>query len=257
LNPLLDADGDIGAASGSDTGVDTASAAGEQSQGEQQTGEQQQHEIKDEKDFASALKAREEQIRAKLEQEYTPYKAHASSVERIAKEAGFATVDDYLKAVDDQLRARKAEEEAKRMQVDPETYNQFFAPVHSELQQTKQQLQQLQQAALERQIRAEYDRLKGQYPDFESVQDAVFDLAGKRNLPLEDAYKLVSYDSRIAAAKQEAEQQVLANVTGRDAKQVLPGSDKGSGVTFDPANMSLKDIEEISRRVQRGERISF
>lgn len=262
-SPLLDAEGDIGAASGDGaassepssvaTGDDTpaegiAPAAASGSEGGEGTPDVTQQES-----FATRLK----QEREKIEQEYQPHRQRADRVEQIAKAAGFANVDDYFAAVDNQLKERQAAEEAQRLGLDPETYNQFFAPVRDELSQTKQELAKLQQADLERQIRADYDRLKSQYPDFAEVENQVWELATERRLPLEDAFKLVSYDARIAAVKQETEQQVLANVTGRDQKQVLTGKDKGGQAALDPGNMSLSDIEAISQRVQRGERITF
>lgn len=261
LSPLLNADGDIGAASEQGVAnteppsvvVDTEVSVDGNASSTASKGGTATPDVTQQESFATRLKAERE----KIEQEHQPYKKQATRAEQIAKAAGFANVDDYFEAVDAQLQERQTAEAAARMQVDPETYKQFFAPVHTELSQTKQELARLQQSDLERQIKADYDRLSTQYPDFKEHEDKVWVLATERRLPLEDAYKLVSFDSRIAATKLETEQQVLANITGRDNKQVLSGKDQGANTALDPNNMSLSDIASISARVQRGERITF
>ncbi|GKU76848.1 hypothetical protein [Paenibacillus sp. L3-i20] len=257
LSPLLNADGDIGASSDlgdsetssvetdvetSDTGIDPESVT-----------EENTPDVSQQASFASRLKQESE----KIEQQYQPHKQRSERFEQLAKAEGFSNVDDYFDDLDRQAKERKAEEEAYRLGLDPETYNQHFAPVKNELSQTKQELARLQQSDIERQIKADYERLSAQYPDFKDHEDAVWAMATERRLPLEDAYKLVSYDSRIAAARQETEQQVLANITSRDQKQVLSGKDQGANTAIDPSNMSLSDIASISARVQRGERITF
>ncbi|MEF2243973.1 hypothetical protein [Paenibacillus sp. IITD108] len=259
MTPLFNADGDIGAASeGADivteqSSVETGAESPADGSAPAAASSGSSVDVTQQESFATRLK----QEREKLEQQYQPAKQHASRVEQIAKAAGFPSVEEYLDAVDAQLKEREAAEAAERMQVDQETYNKFFAPVHEKLTNAEKELQRLQQADLERQIRADYERLSTQYPDFKDHEDTIWALATERRLPLEDAYKLVSYDSRIAAAKQEAEQQVLANVTGRDQKQVLSGKDQGANTTLDPSNMSLSEIAAISARVQRGERITL
>lgn len=256
-SPLLEGDGDIGAASAASSesqSVDAGAAEGTPAAGTAPAADPtQQQDVTGQASFAKRL----QEERTKITGEYEPYKATASQVEQIAKAAGFKSAGEYLAALDAHVRQQQADAEAQRLGVDPAAYKEYFEPVQSELAQTKQQLQQLRQAESLRQVQADYDRLKATYPDFMTLEDQVFDLAQKRGLRLEDAYKLAAFDSRIAAVKQETEQQVLANITGRDSKQVLPGSDKGSSVTLDPDKMSFKDIEEISQRVQRGERITF
>lgn len=206
--------------------------------------------------FASRLREKT----AEVEKQYEPYKQTFSQAERIAKAAGFDSVDAYFAAVDAQLQQQQAEQEADRLDIPLETYNQYFAPVNQQLQQAKQQLEQLKNAEFERNLQNEYNRLSTQYPDFKQHEDAIWKIATELQLPpnrLEDAYRLATYESRIAATKLETEQSVLANVTGRDSKQVLSAADKGQSTKLDPSSMSLADIRAISERVQRGERITF
>lgn len=215
-----------------------------------------QQDVTKQQSFAARLS----EERLKIEEQYAPHKQVYTQAEQIAKAAGFDSVDAYFAAVQEQLRQQQAEQEAEKLGVDPETYNQFFAPVHSELQQTKQELQRLRDAEFQRNLQTEYNRLSSQYPDFKEHEDKVFELAAELKLPperLEYAYKLATFDSRIAATALETEQKVLANVTGRDSKQVLSAGDKGQSTKLDPSTMSLAEIRAISERVQRGERITF
>lgn len=260
LSPLLDAEGDIGAASGApdvetpsvEAGTDPAPGIAPEASPTPDEGAPTP-DITKQKSFAERLK----EERLKIEDEYKPHKQHSEQLQNIASSLGFKSVDDYLAAVNVQLKERLAAEEAQRLGVSPETYNQFFAPVKDDLTATKQELQQLRQAEFQRQVQAERDGLAAQHPDFAQVEEQVWQVATDRRLSLTDAYKLVTYDTRIAAVRQETEQQVLANVTGRDQKQVLSGKDKGGATPMDPASMSLADIAAISERVQRGERITF
>jgi hypothetical protein len=67
------------------------------------------------------------------------------------------------------------------------------------------------------------------------------------------AYQLANRE----AILRQKEQEVLAQVTGRSERQILPSNDRPNNVQFDPANMSLKEILDLSARAQGGERITF
>lgn len=206
--------------------------------------------VSQQESFAARLK----EERSKIEADYTPYKTTASQLERIAKDAGFKDTAEYLTALDNHVREQVAAEEAKRLGVDQETYNQFFAPVHSELQQTKTQLQQLQQADIRRQIQADYESLKKEYgQEFESVQEKVFDLAEQRRLPLADAFKLVSFDSKVAAAKLEGQAAAVAAI--RQNAESSTGSVGGDAPnqTFDFTKLSPAEREKYYEKAKRGE----
>ncbi len=255
LNPLLNAEGDIGAASITDTpepsSVETGNEPDLGTAPEPAT--ESTPDVTQQKAFAERLK---EQT-SKLEEKYKPFQQHFDQLQGIASALGFKSADEYLAAVNAQLKEKQAADEAQRLGVSPETYNQFFAPVKDDLSATKQELKQLRQAEFERKVQAERDTLAAQHPDFVDVEEQVWQIATDRRIPLADAYKLATYDSRIAAVRTEAEQQVLANVTGREQNQVLSSKDKGGAAAIDPANMSFADIAAISERVQRGERITF
>ena len=194
-------------------------------------------------------------IEAELKSQYEPKVQKLSKLEQIAQEFGFGNVDDYVAAVEEQAAQRRAEQEAQRMQIDLDTYNQYFNPVKQELTTLKQQLDTYKQAEVNRQVQAELKELEAD-PLFAEHKQDVIDLAINKGYNLKDAFKLVTYDARLQLAQKQKEQEVLENVINRDERQVLSAGDKGNTMKFDVSKMSKSQMDEISRRVQSGERIT-
>lgn len=257
LIPLLNVDGDIGAASidatsaeppsvvvGADAPADgIAPAAASHEEGSLVPDVSQQE------SFATRL--REEKSR--IEEQYKPITTHYSQLEQVAKIAGFNDVGEYLTALDEHARQQHAAAEAQRLNVDEETYRQYFAPLNDDLNRTKQELQRLQQSEIERNVRSDYERLKAAHPDFESVRDKVFEIAQQRVLPLEDAYKLVVFDDRVNAAKLAGQQEAISKLSAN--AQSSPGSLGGDAPNqqFDFTKLSAEDREKYYERAKRGE----
>jgi hypothetical protein len=180
-------------------------------------------------------------------------KQQSTYLERIAKMQGFETTDDFLKAVDEMEEQRRYEQDAERLGVDTQVIREHLEPMRRELDALKAEREALQKVDIERQVDAEVQRLKSEYPDFEQVQERVFDLAIEKGYSLEDAYILATYKDK---AKQ-VEQETLAKVANRDQKQVLSSIDKPGNMLFDVNNLTSEQLQDISTRVQRGERITF
>lgn len=195
--------------------------------------------------------------------------AQTKYLERQARISGYGTVDEYMVALDEYEQNQQIEREAQRMGVDPETYAQYFAPVNSELQELRQKLQgfEQQQTAAERQQQqtALWSELYKEHPDLADSSQSFNDgkspdwftpemqaLIGKGYEPLH-AYQLANKDVIL----RKKEQEVLAAVTGRGAKQILPSVDRPNNNQFNPADMSFEQIQELSRRARSGERITF
>lgn len=246
-------------------GVEDASVAGEQveettvvqdesgAEGDTEVAAQ----VKDEKDFSTALKAREAQLRKQLEREYEPHRRHSQYLERLAKSSGYDDTEGFLEAVEQVEEQQRIDQASQKMGIDENTYRQYFQPVDQRLRAYESELDSLRLDRAKNDVQAKLTELSTKYGDFDKYQGQVFELALSRGYDLEDAYRLASYEDKLSSIGQQKEQEVLARVTGRDQKQVLSSTDKPSNVNFDPANMSLKDIEEISKRVQRGERITL
>lgn len=190
-------------------------------------------------------------------------------LEKRARQEGFTDVNAYLEAIDAFEQQQQIDRESQRMGVDPETYAQYFQPVNQELSQLKTQLQTYESQLTERQQQdesnAKWGALYSEFPSLvESSQafnngespewfnDAMKGFVARGYDPV-DAYRLSHADT----INRQKEQEVLARVTGRDGKQVLPSVDSPNNVQFDPSNMSDEQIKAISERVQRGERITF
>lgn len=250
MTPLLNADGDIGAPSGDQSSVETGAEASDNGIAPEsgQSGEQQP-DVTSQESFAARLRESREQI----EQQYAPYRQHVTKVEQIAKGLGFGSVEEYLAAAETQLQERQAAEEAQRLGVDQETYNQFFAPVHSELQQTKAELVQLRQAELQRQIRSDIEDLRREHPDFDQLQDKVFELAGQRGLPIKDAYKLAAYDAHVNAAKLAGQQEALTKLSNNAQSATGAVGGDAPDQQFDFRKLSPDQRREYYEKAKRGE----
>jgi predicted nucleic acid-binding protein len=189
----------------------------------------------------------------KVQQQLEQAKQQAAYLDRIAKRQGFENPQDFITAFEEMENQRRIEEEAQRLGMDAEVFKEYLEPMRSELERLKQEREEIQKAESERQLDAEILRLKSVHPDFEQVQDKVFDIAINKGYELEDAYILATYQDK---AKQ-IEQQTLAKVANRDQRQVLSSIDKPGQQIFDVNNLTSAQLKEISQRVQRGERITF
>lgn len=192
----------------------------------------------------------------------------AKYLERQAKISGFTSVDEYMKALDAYEQQQTIEQEAQRMNVDPETYAQYFQPVNQKLQQYEQELTTLRQQQEAREQQERGNQAWGElYKEFPSLADTANLFSEGKNpewfntdmqqmlemgyQPLH-AYKLANQDSLF----KQREQEVLARVTARDGKQVLPSIDSPNNAQVSFADMSFDEIQKISERVRRGERIT-
>jgi hypothetical protein len=193
----------------------------------------------------------------KVQQRATELETQAQTLDRVAKFYGYQTHDEFVQAFEQVEQQRRIEEESKRMGVDETVIRDYFQPMNQKLQQYETELQTLKQQETMRKVEQEINQLRTKYEDFDQYQDAIFDMAMNRGYELEHAYRIASYDDRIQRVAQQKEQEVLAKVTARDQKQVLPSNDAPNNIQFDPANMTSEDIKRISERVQRGERITF
>lgn len=205
--------------------------------------------VSQQESFATRLR----EATGKIEERYKPIQGHYSNLEKVAKLAGFEDPGEYLSALEAHAKQQHDAAEAQRLQVDPETYRQYFAPLKEDLNQSKQQLAQLQQSELQRTVKAEFDRLRSAHPDFESVQDKVLDLASERGYPLEEAYKLIVFDERVNAAKQAGQQEAIQKLQANAAAS--PGAVGGDAPdqSFDFTKLSKDERQKYYERAKRGE----
>jgi hypothetical protein len=187
---------------------------------------------------------------------YEEAKAQNAYLERQAKISGFDNVTDYMKALDEYERQQEIKTEAAKYGVPEDFIRGELNPLKDKIQQYEQQIEQNQAQEQTRQLQTELDKVRAANPDFDNYFEPVRELFAK-GYSLEHAYQLASYQDKLAKIGQDKEQEVLANVTNRDTKQVLPSKDKPNNLAHTPSNMSFADIEAMSKRVQAGEKITF
>jgi hypothetical protein len=220
-----------------------------------------------------AIRREVERREAKLKQQYE------SQMEEIRKENayldkqaqiyGYRDRNEYKKALDAHLADQEVEKQAQIMGVDAETYKQFFQPVNQEVDQLRQEVQTYREQFTAQQQKEQQTQSwgelysahpdlvessaafnEGKNPDWYSPQ--MQELVSMGYKPVH-AYELANKDTLF----KKKEQEVLARLTGRDSKQVLSSVDSPNPMTLNPADMTNAEIQSISERVRRGERITF
>lgn len=188
----------------------------------------------------------------KLQNQYQEAQRQAQLADRIAKMQGFNSFDEFESALNQYEQEQQMRLEAEKLGVDEAVIRDHLNPLKNELDQLKRQNELYERAEYERQVRANVDQLRSKYSDFDQYSDQIVELTGK-GYDLEDAYRLASY----ADMNKRIEQEVLNRMRDRGDKQVVSSSDRGNNLKLNPTSMSLEDIEAISARVARGEKISF
>lgn len=183
--------------------------------------------------------------------------AYEQNLNRIAQFAGYSSHEDLVSALEEAEKQQQIQAEASKLGINEDTYKQHFEPVNNEMKQMKSELDTLRAKEQAREVETEINSLKQKYPDFQDYEETVFRVAIDKGYNLEDAYKIATYDDRLAKVAREKEQEVLAKVTGRDEKQVLASNDQPNNTKFDPSSMTFDEIEALSRRARLGERITF
>lgn len=188
----------------------------------------------------------------KLQTQYQEAQKQAQYLDRLATMQGFGNTSEFLNALEQYEQEQRIQREAEKLGVDEAVIRDHLNPLKSELEQIKRQNELFQRQEMERQVAGELNRMREKYSDFDQYRDNIAELV-QRGYALEDAYRLSSYDN----VYKRIEQEVLKNVRDRGEKQVLPSRDRANQQKVNPQHMSLEDIEAISARVARGERISF
>jgi hypothetical protein len=188
----------------------------------------------------------------KLQTQYQEAQKQAQYLDRLATMQGFNDTSEFLSALETYEQEQRIQQEAQKLGVDENVIRDHLNPLKSELEQIRKQNEELRQYEIRRQVEADIAQMRDKYSDFGQYEDAVFDLAS-RGLDLEQSYRLASYENM----SKRVEQEVLARMRERNDKQVLPSSDRGVPQKINPSNMTLADIESISERVRKGERITF
>jgi hypothetical protein len=153
----------------------------------------------------------------KVQQKATELEGQVKYLEKRARQEGFDDVQSYLKAIDEFEQQQQVQAEASKYGVPEDFIRAELQPLKSELEQLRQEREKFQQNEVVRQVDSEIATLTQKYDDFAGMKDEVLNFAIEKGYRLEDAYRLMTYESKIEAAALKKEQETLARITGRDA----------------------------------------
>lgn len=172
-----------------------------------------------EKGFAKALKAREEQIRSQLEQEYSGRSKEAERyqalLDRTAKLNGFADHEAYAAALDEYEVNQRIQEEADRLNVSEDVIREYIQPLKQELDELKGKDKLRAEEDMVRTVEAKLNNMESDtanYPDFAKHKGSILQYAAEKGYALEDAYKIVTFDDRLNSARMQAQQETIRNL---------------------------------------------
>ncbi|MCE3202476.1 hypothetical protein [Paenibacillus sonchi] len=184
----------------------------------------------------------------------------AKNLERVAKAYGFPDVDSYMTALDQYERQQEIETEARRLGVEPDVVARFrdeLNPLKEKLTQYEQQMQTVRDREATLRVEQELVDLRGKYSDFEQYKDRAFELAINDGYKLEDAYKLASYEDKIAKTAQQAESDTIrklqANANSTPGALGAEGAEHKTGF----AALSKEEQRKMIAEVKAGNRTTL
>lgn len=199
-------------------------------------------------------------IKQKYEQEYgtkaKDAERYQQMLERTAKYYGFSNHEEYMVALEQAETDRRIAEEAERLGVPEDVIREYVQPLKSELDQLKQRDQhRAEQDALQK-VEAQISSMESDtanYPDFAQHKMDVINLAAAKGYSLEDAYKILTYDTRVTNAQQRAQQDAIRRLQqNADSSTGALGADAPEQATGYMA-MSPAERRAYRDRIKRGQ----
>ena len=267
-----------GAGDGATGDADSAPAAGEQTgdvegnaAGSDETEVTEEDRIKAYKDFVNSKEYKgihTKEIQKIFDRRFAKHKNLEAEVDSyrqmmgvLSERYGADNPEGIMKAIenDDNYWQEKAYEAG----MDVNTYK--------DLQQTKRQNRELKAAQEEMRRLAEWreeeKKIKEIYPDFDADAEAEINPDFKDMLrlgvPMQKAYEVSHFDeikdSLIQQSAQRTAKAVTDNIRAKGNRPVENGTSSQSAITVknNVANMTGKEIDELIKRAERGEIISF
>lgn len=207
--------------------------------------------------ITAEIKRREAAIQKRYEEQYGGVQ---KNLERVAKAYGFHDVDSYMAALDQYERQQEIEQEARRLGVEPDVVARFreeLNPLKEKLTQYEQQMQTVREQEASLKVERELTELKTKYPDFDQYKDRAFELAIKSGYRLEDAYKLASYEDKMANTAKQTEAETIRKL--QQNASTTPGALGAEGAEHKTgfASMSKAEQRKFIEDVKAGRRTSF
>lgn len=177
-------------------------------------------------------------------------------LDRTAKFYGFDTHESYMDALEQAETERRITEEAERLGVSEDVIREYVQPLKSELDQLKQRDQQrAEQDALQK-VESQISSMESDtanYPNFAQHKAEVINLAATQGLSLDYAYKILTYDTRVTSAQQQAQQEAIRRLQqNADSSTGALGADAPEQATGYMA-MSPVERKAYRDRIKRGQ----
>ncbi|WP_342440015.1 hypothetical protein NSS79_15415 [Paenibacillus sp. FSL L8-0436] len=193
----------------------------------------------------------------KLQERSTQLEAQAKNLERVAKAYGFHDVDSYMTALDQYERQQEIEQEARRLGVEPDVVARFreeLNPLKEKLTEYETQMQTVREQEATLRIEQELIGLRSRYPDFDQYKDRAFELAIESGYKLEDAYKLASYEDKMANTAKQTEAETIRKL--QNNANSTPGALGAEGAEHKTgfASLSREDQRKMIAEVKAGTR---
>ncbi|PNQ82689.1 hypothetical protein [Paenibacillus sp. F4] len=250
------------------TGVEVP-VAGEQQEGQQQTettatepgaasSEVAAQGGEDNKDYGPIITAEIARREAKLQEKFeSQYGATQKNLERVAKLYGFQDVDQYMSALDQYEHEQEIAAEAQRLGVDEQVVLEHLAPLREKLTQYEQEMQSVREEKELLRVEREIADLTKQYPDFGQYQDKVIQKAIETGYRLEDAYKLVTFEDKLANISKQTEADTIRKL--QENANSTPGALGAEGAEHKTgfASLSKEDQRKMIAEVKAGRRTSL
>ncbi|MBA9088728.1 putative DNA-binding protein YlxM (UPF0122 family) [Fontibacillus solani] len=193
----------------------------------------------------------------KLQERTAALEDQAKALERTAKVYGFTDIDSYLQALDKYEQEQAIREEAEKLGVDESVIIQHLAPMKQKLSEYEQQMQSVKEREAQLRLEQEVNQLKATYPDFEQYQLDALQLVIDKGYGIEDAYKLVSYQDKLANIGKQTEAETIRKI--QQNAMTTPGALGAEGTEHKTgfAAMSKDEQRKFIEDVKAGRRTTF
>lgn len=180
---------------------------------------------------------------------------YQQSLDRIAKFYGYPDHDSYMAALEQAEMDKRIQEEAEKLGVDEDVIRNHLQPLNQKLTEYETKLRTIEEQEAIRKVESQITIMENDptnFPDFGKHKQAVLQAAYERGYSLEDAYKIVTYDSRVQAAALQAQQEAVRKLQqNADSSTGSLGADSPDHATG-YLSMSKEERRAFKERVKAG-----
>lgn len=181
---------------------------------------------------------------------------YQASLDRAARYHGFDDHEAYLSAIEAAEESDRIAAEAARLGVPEDVIREYVEPLKTKLDQYEKRDLERSEAEAMKLVEEQLSTMAAdtvRYPDFAQHQDAVINLAASNGLTLDHAYKILTYDTRVTTASQQAQQEAIRKLQqNADSFTGSLGADAPDAATG-YLGMSPAERKAFRERNKRGE----